>query len=161
MKGLAETVVALVAGVVFAVGLALSGMTQPGKVEAFLDIGGGWDPALGAVMGGAIGVHALAYLWKRRSGMAAPLLAGLSWDLPTRTSVDWRLFAGAVLFGVGWGVTGYCPGPAVMSLGTGSLDVVLFVGAMLVGMAGYARAEAWVASRRPASVDAVADTRAA
>lgn len=137
-----ELVTALVAGVIFAVGLALSGMTQPGKVEAFLDVGGGWDPALAAVMAGAIAVNSLAYLWRR--DWSTPWLAGTRWHLPTLRIVDTRLVVGAVLFGVGWGVTGYCPGPAVMSLGTGSADIFLFVGSMTAGMFLFARAEhAW------------------
>lgn len=153
MNRRAEALAAFAAGVVFATGLALSGMTQPAKVEAFLDIGGNWDPALAAVMGGAIAVHSLAYLARR--GWAAPLVAGTVWHVPMLRHVDARLVAGAVLFGVGWGVTGYCPGPAVMSLGTGSTDVLLFVVSMAAGMFLFTRAECAVRSRRaPVVADA-------
>lgn len=145
-----ENVAAFAAGVVFAIGLALSGMTQPAKVEGFLDVFGGWDPALAAVMGGAIAVHSLAYLARR--DWSTPLIAGSVWHLPSRTQIDARLVLGAVLFGVGWGVTGYCPGPAVMSLGTGSVDVLLFVASMSAGMFLYARFDRWLASRGDAVV---------
>ncbi len=150
MNRVGENLAALAAGVVFAIGLALSGMTQPAKVEGFLDVFGGWDPALAAVMGGAIAVHSLAYLARR--GWSAPLVAGTVWHVPLRKQIDARLVGGAVLFGIGWGVTGYCPGPAVMSLGTGSSDVALFVASMAAGMFLYARFERWLASRQHAVV---------
>lgn len=150
MNRFAENAAAFVAGIVFAIGLALSGMTQPGKVEGFLDVFGGWDPALAAVMGGAIAVHSVAYLARR--GWKAPLVAGTVWHVPLRKQIDARLVGGAVLFGIGWGVTGYCPGPAVMSLGTGSSDVLLFVASMSAGMYLYARFDRWLASRHHAVV---------
>lgn len=123
--------ISFLAGAVFAVGLALAGMTRPEKVVAFLDVGGAWDPALGFVMGGAIAVHAVAYALQRR--WSTPLHAPM-WHLPTRKDVDGRLVGGAAIFGVGWGLSGFCPGPAVASLGTAAPSVLVFVGAMMVGI---------------------------
>ncbi len=125
-------VIAALAGVVFAVGLALSGMTDPGKVEAFLDVGGGWDPALAFVMGGAIGVHALAYVAQR--GLAGPLGHPPGWTLAPGHGIDGRLVGGAALFGAGWGLSGWCPGPALVSLPTLGAPIFVFVGTMLVGL---------------------------
>lgn len=112
--------IAFFCGVVFAVGLGLAGMTAPAKVIGFLHVTGAWDPSLALVMLGAIGVH----VWFALRGGQAPAPGG----------VDARLLAGAALFGIGWGIAGYCPGPAVVSLVTLSPDVLAFVGAMLAGM---------------------------
>lgn len=126
---------AFIAGVVFALGLAIAGMTDPLKVISFLDVTGAWDPSLAFVMGGAILVYAPAFrLVTRRS---APLL-GRRFHLPTRRDIDLRLVGGATLFGIGWGLGGFCPGPALvgaMGLGTGAL---VFTGSMLLGMAAFA-----------------------
>jgi uncharacterized membrane protein YedE/YeeE len=123
-----------VAGLVFAFGLALGGMTDPMKVISFLDFTGHWDPSLAFVMGGAILVYAPLYrLVKRREN---PLFDG-TFHLPTRKDIDARLVVGATLFGIGWGLGGFCPGPAIvstMSFATGSL---VFTGSMLLGMAGF------------------------
>lgn len=121
---------ALLAGVIFAAGLILSGMTQPAKVIGFLDIGGRWDPSLAFVMGGAVLVHAVAYrlILRRR----APLFEA-RFHVPSRRDLDLRLIAGAVLFGIGWGLAGYCPGPALVSL-TAGWPALLFVAAMVAGM---------------------------
>ncbi len=131
--------VALAGGVVFAVGLCLSGMTQPAKVLGFLDVSripsGGWDPSLAFVMLGAIGVH-FAFARRARLGQA-PLLAAKN-ELPKARGLDARLFAGAALFGLGWGIAGFCPGPAVVSLVTGSSPTLVFVAAMIAGMALHA-----------------------
>ncbi len=129
--------VALLAGLLFALGLGLSGMTQPDKVMNFLDFTGKWDASLMFVMVGAIGVNALAYhlIAKKR---ATPLL-GDRWHLPTRTQLDRPLLFGAAIFGVGWGLGGFCPGPGLVSLASGTLPAVVFVGAMLVGMVVHAR----------------------
>ncbi|WP_437535128.1 DUF6691 family protein [Sorangium sp. So ce726] len=137
---------AFLAGLLFAVGLGVSGMTQPSRVIGFLDVAGDWDPSLAFVMAGAISVHFLAYrvLRRRRRGGGAdaaglvraprfPLLADRA-AVPTRTDIDARLIAGAGLFGVGWGLAGYCPGPALVSLVTGSSAVLAFVAAMAAGM---------------------------
>ncbi|HTN82666.1 MAG TPA: DUF6691 family protein [Sorangium sp.] len=153
-----QNALALLAGALFAVGLGVSGMTQPSRVIGFLDVAGDWDPSLAFVMAGAISVHFLAYRALRRQQGAAegggparaprfPLLAARV-VVPTRTDLDARLFAGAALFGVGWGLAGYCPGPALVSLATGSHAVLAFVAAMAAGMAiehlttGTARASA-------------------
>ena len=122
---------AFVAGLIFAVGLAISGMTQPGKVTAFLDVFGNWDPSLAFVMLGAIAVYAVLYRLIRRR--AAPVFAA-TFSVPTRNDLDVRLIGGAALFGIGWGLGGFCPGPAVTSLASGQLSVIVFVVAMLAGM---------------------------
>jgi len=127
-----QAVLAGLSGVLFSVGLVLGGMTRPGKVVAFLDFFGDWDPSLAFVMGGAASVYLATYLGaakKRKAPIIAP-----AFHLPTRKDVDGPLVVGAALFGVGWGLGGFCPGPALTSLGSGSLDVVVFVAAMLTGM---------------------------
>lgn len=139
---------ALLSGAIFAVGLVLGGMTQPAKVLGFLDVGGlsrgvsstaepgFWDPSLAFVMAGALLVTLLAFwLVPRR---AAPL-ADVKFHMPTRNDIDARLLAGAALFGIGWGLAGYCPGPALASLLTGNTDTLIFVSAMVAGM--------WAANR--------------
>jgi uncharacterized protein len=122
----------VVAGCLFAVGLALSGMTQPAKVSGFLDVAGAWDPSLAWVMAGAVTVYFAADRVARRR--ARPLYAEA---FPARppTRIDARLIGGAALFGVGWGLSGFCPGPALVSVGAGLLAALWFVPAMLVGMA--------------------------
>lgn len=117
-------------GLVFALGLGISGMTQPLKVLGFLDVAGTWDPALMFVMVGAIAVTFTGYrlVLKRPS----PLL-GARFEIPTRRSIDGQLIAGGALFGLGWGMAGFCPGPAIVALAGGSVEVVLFVLAMFVG----------------------------
>lgn len=127
--------VAFGAGLIFAVGLALSGMTVPANVIAFLDVFGSWDPTLAFVMGGAIAVHAPIY-WLFVRGRETPTFAR-TFGLPTRRDIDVPLLAGAVLFGAGWGLAGFCPGPAVTSLASGASTVWWFVVAMLVGMAAF------------------------
>ena len=118
-------------GLIFALGLGISGMTQPAKVTAFLDFFGNWDPSLACVMIGAITVHAVLYrLIRHRS---SPLFAS-AFSIPTRQDLDLRLVGGAALFGVGWGLGGFCPGPAVTSLVSGRGSVVIFVAAMIAGM---------------------------
>lgn len=122
---------AFVSGLIFAIGLGLGGMTQPAKVTAFLDVAGNWDPSLAFVMGGAILVYAPLYFLIRRR--ATPLFAS-TFSVPTRTELDPRLLGGAALFGIGWGLGGFCPGPAVTSLASGHPSVLTFVAAMLAGM---------------------------
>ena len=135
MKNITTSVVAVLAGLVFGLGLILSGMGNPAKVQNFLDIFGTWDPSLGLVMGGAIAVGLIAFTWaKRRAARNQPALLGDPMQLPTATAVDRRLLTGAALFGAGWGLAGFCPGPAVMNLATLQPEVWLFVAAMLVGM---------------------------
>lgn len=117
-------------GALFAVGLVISGMTDPAKVRGFLDITGAWDPSLAFVMIGAIGVHApIAYvIAKRRAPVLAQAFA------PLAKVIDSRLIVGAAIFGAGWGIAGYCPGPAIVSLLGGSLAGAAFVAAMVGGM---------------------------
>ncbi len=123
-----------VSGVVFAVGLGIGGMTQPAKVIGFLDFAGNWDPSLAFVMIGAIAVYSFLYwvIRKRPSPLFSP-----TFSIPTRTDIDPRLVAGAAIFGLGWGTAGFCPGPALTSLASGSLSPVIFSVAMITGMLFY------------------------
>jgi len=123
---------AIGSGLVFGAGLALSDMTNPAKVQNFLDFLGSWDPSLALVMGGALAVSALGYQIARRRG--SPLLA-TRFSIPTRRDLDPELLAGAALFGVGWGIGGFCPGPALAGLLQGAAGVYVFVAAMLAGVA--------------------------
>ena len=134
---------ALVSGVVFGVGLLLSGMTQPSKVAGFLDLSSAWDPSLGLVMAGAIGVHFLAYRFIQR--LDKPISAEI-WRLPTGRGIDRRLLIGSALFGAGWGLGGYCPGPALTAAVAGVPNTLIFCGGMLAGMALFSRWEAARAS---------------
>ena len=118
-------------GVFFGLGLIISGMTNPAKILAFLDIAGAWDPSLIFVMGGAVLVGLIAfYLAKNRT---QSFLGGVM-HIPTRRDIDRPLIIGSALFGVGWGLAGFCPGPALVSLGSGELKALVFVVAMLGGM---------------------------
>lgn len=124
-------ITSFVSGVIFALGLGISGMTRPVKVIGFLDFFGSWDPSLAFVMIGAICVFFVAY---RLSGsMSSPLLAA-EFSIPKRTDLDIRLILGAAIFGAGWGLGGFCPGPAITSLASGAIPVVIFVVAMSVGI---------------------------
>ena len=126
------TVVAVLAGALFAIGLVVSGMTVPGKITAFLDVGGAWDPTLALVMLGAIAVYApIARIVQRRR---QPLLAE-RFHWPPLRPIDARLVGGAAIFGVGWGLSGYCPGPALTSIGSGAASALVFVAAMIAGIA--------------------------
>lgn len=116
-------------GLLFGLGLAISGMTDPNKVLDFLDLGGEWDPSLALVMVGALAVSAPTFAWVRKRGRAA--CGTLHW--PTNTGIDRNLLLGAALFGIGWGLAGYCPGPALATLTRGSLEPWLFVPAMFFG----------------------------
>jgi uncharacterized membrane protein YedE/YeeE len=134
---------AFLAGLVFGLGLLLSGMADPAKVLGFLDLAGAWDPSLMFVMGGAVGVGAVAFAFARSRPRS---LLGEPMQLPTKTSIDRRLVLGALLFGTGWGLAGFCPGPAVVALGVGEPKAVVFVVAMLAGMGLF---ELSAAIRRP------------
>jgi len=126
-----NTICALIAGLVFGLGLILAGMANPEKVLGFLDLAGSWDPSLALVMGGAIPISGLAF-WlakKRKSSFC-----GHAIQLPSTRNLDRSLVVGSLLFGAGWGLAGICPGPALVLLGTGSFKAVIFVVAMLVGM---------------------------
>ena len=131
--------IALLSGLIFGLGLILSGMTNPAKVKGFLDIFGQWDPSLALVMGGAIAVGVLAFARAKRQTVA---WTGGPMEMPTSTVVDRRLVVGGLLFGAGWGIAGYCPGPAIVSAAGGSMVAVAFVIAMLVGMALHDRLQA-------------------
>lgn len=122
----------IVSGALFGAGLTLSGMTDPARVRGFLDVFGRWDPTLAFVMGGAVIVMAIA--WRVQSRMARPVF-GEKFSLPDRRDFDGRLIAGSALFGIGWGMAGLCPGPAVASLALSPLSVIPFLAAMLAGMA--------------------------
>jgi hypothetical protein len=123
--------VAFAAGLLFALGLGIGGMTQPSKVIGFLDVAGDWDPSLAFVMGGAL----LVYATIARLVLARPRpLLEAKFFVPTRRDLDPPLVVGAVLFGAGWGLAGYCPGPALVSLASGRASVVVFVAAMVLGM---------------------------
>ena len=123
---------ALFSGLIFGIGLILAGMANPAKVLAFLDLAGLWDPSLGLVMGGAIAVGLIAFtLAKKRTKS----FLGLPMNLPTSRIIDKRLIIGSLIFGIGWGLVGICPAPAFVLLGTGSLKGIVFLVAMLVGMA--------------------------
>jgi uncharacterized membrane protein YedE/YeeE len=126
-----NVVAALLAGLVFGLGLIVSGMANPAKVLGFLDLAGRWDPSLAFVMAGAIGVGLFAFRLARRRTVS---LLGLDMRLPTARHIDRRLVGGSVLFGIGWGVAGFCPGPGLVALGMGEVKAVVFVAAMLVGM---------------------------
>jgi uncharacterized membrane protein YedE/YeeE len=132
---------ALFAGALFGAGLVVSGMTEPAKVIGFLDVFGSWDPSLALVMVGAIGVHALAYRAIRKR--PAPVIAE-SFERPPARPVDARLIGGAALFGVGWGLGGYCPGPSIVALGSLAPGVIVFVVGLVVGslLAGNRRSQA-------------------
>jgi uncharacterized protein len=121
----------LLAGLIFGMGLVLSGMANPAKVLGFLDLAGAWDPSLILVMGGAISVAFFAFVLARRRTVS---LIGADMKLPTARHIDRRLVVGSILFGVGWGVAGFCPGPALVAMGMGQPKALVFVTAMLVGM---------------------------
>jgi uncharacterized protein len=142
-------VLAWLAGLVFGAGLILSGMADPAKVLAFLDPAGAWDPSLALVMAGAIGVAWLPFRWAERRGRT---LMGRPLQLPAKTPITPRLALGSVVFGVGWGLVGFCPGPALVAVGMGLRPALVFVAAMLVGMALFEIAERLQARGRTAEV---------
>ncbi|WP_428851772.1 DUF6691 family protein [Imbroritus primus] len=128
------TVGAFSAGLLFGLGLILSGMSNPAKVLGFLDLAGRWDPSLALVMGGAVAVGSIAFALARRRGRT---VLGGPIRLPEATQIDRRLVIGAVLFGMGWGVAGFCPGPAIVGAAAGYAKAWIFMAAMLAGMAVY------------------------
>lgn len=122
----------LLAGLVFGIGLILSGMANPAKVLGFLDLAGAWDPSLAFVMAGAIGVGVVAFAIAHRRSVS---LLGAAMSLPSARRIDRRLVVGSTVFGIGWGVAGFCPGPALVALGMGVGKAAVFVAAMVAGMA--------------------------
>jgi len=125
---------ALVSGILFGAGLAVSQMTNPAKVQAFLDVAGAWDPSLALVMGAALGVSSIAVAIARQRPQS---LLGEPLQIPPPAALDLRLIAGAALFGVGWGLGGFCPGPALAGLATGVPEVWVFTASMLAGVLSY------------------------
>ncbi|MGB0954976.1 MAG: DUF6691 family protein [Panacagrimonas sp.] len=150
MKGLT----ALISGLLFGAGLSIGGMTDPAKVIGFLDLAGAWDPSLAFVMGAALCITVPSFQLLGKS--EKPLLEARFFR-PTRTDLDVRLLAGATLFGVGWGIAGFCPGPAIASLSSGSPLVIAFVLAMMAGMWLADRINQWLPPPPP-SAKAVAST---
>ena len=122
---------ALLSGLVFGFGLIVSGMANPAKVLGFLDLAGAWDPSLGLVMAGAIMVGFFAFLVAKKRTRS---FLGYEMKLPTASAIDKRLLTGSALFGAGWGLVGFCPGPGLVALGMGEIKAVVFVAAMLAGM---------------------------
>jgi uncharacterized membrane protein YedE/YeeE len=123
-----------VAGVIFGLGLIVSGMANPAKVLGFLDLAGAWDPSLAFVMAGAIAVGAVGFAVARERTVS---FLGAEMNLPTTRRIDRRLVAGSLTFGIGWGVAGFCPGPGLVALGMGEIKALVFVAAMLAGMGLY------------------------
>ena len=135
-------VTSFVVGLVFGFGLIVSGMANPGKVLGFLDLAGAWDPSLMFVMAGAIAVGIVGFAISRRRTVS---YLGLDMKMPTNVRIDRRLVAGSLVFGIGWGIAGFCPGPALVALGMANTKAMVFVTAMLLGMGVFEFLE-----RRPA-----------
>ncbi|MFO1310737.1 MAG: DUF6691 family protein [Burkholderiales bacterium] len=143
---------AFASGLVFGVGLLVAGMADPAKVISFLDVAGRFDPSLAVVMASALPVAALAYAIANRRRST---LAGLAFEIPTSRALDRRLLAGAVVFGIGWGIAGVCPGPGFVLLGAGRVEGVVFVAFMAIGMAAFEAFERRRAARlAPVAADA-------
>lgn len=124
----------LLAGLVFGLGLIVSGMANPAKVLGFLDLGGPWDPSLALVMAGAIAVGSAAFAV---AGKRVRSFIGAEMRLPAAGRIDRRLVVGSAVFGIGWGIAGFCPGPGLVALGMGEVKALVFVAAMLIGMAAF------------------------
>jgi uncharacterized membrane protein YedE/YeeE len=131
MNPIPRILAALASGLVFGLGLSLSGMLDPVRVRGFLDVTGAWDPSLIFVLGGAVTVSAAGYLLLGRLKRPA---FDERFDVPRNRRIDGKLVGGSALFGIGWGLAGFCPGPAVAALSTGAAPVMIFVAAMLTGM---------------------------
>ena len=139
---------ALLSGLVFGLGLIVSGMANPAKVLGFLDLAGEWDPSLALVMAGAIAVGFFAFLIAKKRTRS---FIGAEMKLPTASAIDSRLLVGSALFGAGWGVAGFCPGPGLVAVGMGEPKALVFVAAMLTGMVIFS----WLEKRKsPAVVNA-------
>ena len=150
-KNLVYRLVEFAVGLLFGVGLMFSGMTDPSKVIGFLDLFGSWDPSLALVMGGAIMVGFFAFtVAKKRT---TTFLGGVL-RFPTNTDIDKKLVIGSLMFGTGWGLAGFCPGPALVSMADGQPKALVFVVAMLVGMVGFELMDRFVHSPRKAKLNA-------
>ncbi|MGZ5038598.1 MAG: DUF6691 family protein [Usitatibacter sp.] len=136
-----ETLASFATGMLFAAGLIVSGMVNPAKVQGFLDLFGRWDPSLALVMAAAVGVGFVGFAWTSERAQSA---LGLPMRISSNRSIDRRLIFGATVFGVGWGLAGFCPGPAVVALASGSSKAIVFAVSMLAGMALFE----WMESRR-------------
>lgn len=143
-----QVVMAFIVGLVFGIGLIIAGMTDPAKVQGFLDLAGKWDPSLAFVMGGAILVGLVAFPVAAERDRS---LLGDVMHLPTATRIDRRLVLGGLAFGAGWGLAGFCPGPALASLASGSVKPLIFSVAMLVGMGIFEVIERNAAATKPSS----------
>lgn len=141
-----KIIVSLIAGLLFGVGLILSGMSDPSKVLGFLDLAGLWDPSLAFVMGGAVLVGSAFYPFAKRRTKS---ISGAPMPEPVATGIDRRLVLGGVAFGVGWGLAGYCPGPALVSLAYGGLQPLIYVLAMVAGMGIFEILERYRAKSTP------------
>ncbi len=139
------TVMALLAGLLFGIGLMVSGLANPAKVLGFLDLAGRWDPSLAFVMAGAIAIGTLAFFIARRRQRS---LLGLPIQLPASTSITPRLILGSTAFGIGWGLAGFCPGPALVAMGAGYPKAAGFVAAMVAGMVVFEVAERMKSGKR-------------
>ena len=128
------SIFAFVAGFVFGLGLIVAGMVNPAKILGFLDLAGKWDPSLALVMAGAIAVGLVAFALARRRTVSA---LGLPMQLPSASTLDAPLVGGSLVFGIGWGLAGFCPGPAIVALGAGYAKAAVFVVAMLLGMGAF------------------------
>lgn len=148
MKKHLDTLSSFIVGLIFGIGLILAGMTNPAKVIGFLDITGTWDPSLAFVMGGAILVAIVAFRFANKR--TVNFLGGVM-RMPTSDMIDKRLVIGSLLFGAGWGMAGFCPGPAITSIGTGNPKAVIFVIAMIAGMAIFELADRFLHQPRKAS----------
>ena len=127
-------IASLLAGLVFGLGLIVSGMANPARIIGFLDLAGPWDPSLALVMAGAVAVGLVAFFVARNRTVS---FLGADMNLPTARHIDRRLVLGSLLFGVGWGIGGFCPGPGLVALGMGEAKAVVFVAAMLLGMGAF------------------------
>jgi hypothetical protein len=146
-----RNIVALAVGLIFGVGLCLSGMTEPAKVLGFLDLAGAWDPSLAFVMGGAVAVGLVAFAVAKRRRVA---LNGEPMQLPSLRVIDPSLVVGSLIFGVGWGLAGICPGPGIVDVGFLNPRAVVFVAAMAVGMLAYRLVGLRLPARGPIGQDA-------
>jgi len=135
------SLMALASGLIFGIGLIASGMTNPAKIKGFLDLFGAWDPTLALVMGGAVGMAMVAFARAKRRSVS---WTGAPMEVPAGTAIDRRLVLGGVLFGVGWGIAGFCPGPAIVAAASGVPAALLFVATMLIGMTVHDR---WLSKR--------------
>ncbi|MER1941525.1 DUF6691 family protein [Castellaniella sp. FW104-16D08] len=124
-------ITSLLVGIIFGIGLVISGMIFPAKVLGFLDLAGAWDPSLGLVMGGAVLAGTVAFTIARSRPRS---ILGFEMKIPQSTTIDKRLVGGSLLFGIGWGIAGLCPGPALVNLGTGEIKAIVFFVALLAGM---------------------------